>query len=185
MTEKFDIYCLSCTTKNQIVEHLAKDKLFLASLDNSIGSNINILYSPRKDMVQDIYETLLDKPEAKIIELNNTNQIIKYVYQVIHNMNRDKKYQKKYKIQKPIDGSELEYNDNKEELLNQLDIILKSMDKSKRLYTKKIVLLKWKLEGYTKEEIANETKVDILSIIYAIDTAKKYIIKKKNELDSL
>jgi len=70
-------YCPSCKTKKEVINHLALDECYY----KNIKEKSKKLYY--EDLAQDILLDLLNRTEQKILELNQKNELFKYINRII------------------------------------------------------------------------------------------------------
>lgn len=80
-------------TKTQIVNELAKGKVVEKLIAKKTDEHIY-------DLAQDIYLDLLEKPEEKLIELYNNNELIYFISAMIRNQvfSSTSNYYRQYKL---------------------------------------------------------------------------------------
>ena len=68
-------------TKNEIVELIAKDRVIENIILNIVGeTNAN-----HQDLAQDLYISLLEKEESKIVEMYNNNELRWFITRMVVN----------------------------------------------------------------------------------------------------
>lgn len=80
-------------TKTQIVNELARKKIVEKLISKKTTENLN-------DLAQDIYLDLLEKPDEKIVELYNNNELIYFISAMIRNQvfSSTSTYYRQYKL---------------------------------------------------------------------------------------
>lgn len=69
-------YCNTCTNKHEVIEYLSRDKSFHTEFIKKMGIADGRHY---RDLMQDMYVTLLDKDDKLIMDLNSRGQLLYYL----------------------------------------------------------------------------------------------------------
>lgn len=86
------LYTITLMNKHQIVNELAKNKVVEKLISKKTTEHV-------RDLAQDIYIVLLEKPEEKIVELYNKNELIFFISAIVRNQvfSTTSGYYKQYK----------------------------------------------------------------------------------------
>ena len=192
MSIRLPSYCFTCTTKVEVVEFMAKDKAFTATIKDRIKTNFT------EDLIQDLYIIFLEMPEERVMSLNEQGTIIFFAYGILKkNFDSTNKNTKPNKYYRSFDGGEskaveilnrefltnAENMEREEDYMEKVQNITAAVSKldfeDKNFWYKHRILTEYLNGDLTYKELADKLQIDIWNIRYAARTAKSQI---KNEL---
>lgn len=72
-------YCPDCTSKEQVINKIGKDKTFLNEFRNKLGTDAKNF----DDLMQDTFIALLEKKDEDIMRMNSLGQILFYLKSIV------------------------------------------------------------------------------------------------------